>query len=145
LPRFFHHFPSGFAGTGLLMLRLALAGSLVADGAQLVTGARALGSGSDGPALVAFLLLVCAALLCTGFLSDLVPFAVICMQAITIGMRFWTIGMLMTHAAVMQTLMLELALALALAMTGPGAYSIDARLFGRQEIVIPPALGRPLH
>ena len=30
---------------------------------------------------------------------------------------------------------------LALALLGPGAYSIDARLFGRQEIVIPRASG----
>jgi uncharacterized membrane protein YphA (DoxX/SURF4 family) len=145
LQRFFHTFPSGFAGAGLLMLRLALAASLVADGAHLVAGARELGSGADGPALVAFLLLLCAALTGAGFLSDLVPFAVIGAQAVTIGLRFWAIGLLITHADVLQTLMLELAMALGLAMIGPGAYSVDARLSGRQEIVIPPVLGRPLH
>ena len=145
LPRFFHTFPSGFAGAGLLMLRLALAGSLVADGAHLVASARELGSGSDGAALVAFLLLLCAALVAAGFLSELAPLAVICVQATAIGMRFWAIGMLMTHADVLQTLMLELVMALGLAMIGPGAYSVDARLSGRQEIVIPPVLGRPLH
>ena len=31
-----------------------------------------------------------------------------------------------------------LAILLALAILGPGAYSIDARLFGRREIIIPP-------
>jgi uncharacterized membrane protein YphA (DoxX/SURF4 family) len=35
-----------------------------------------------------------------------------------------------------------LAILLALAILGPGAYSIDARLFGRREIIIPPASGR---
>jgi uncharacterized membrane protein YphA (DoxX/SURF4 family) len=29
--------------------------------------------------------------------------------------------------------------AVAVALLGPGAYSLDARLFGRREIVIPPA------
>ena len=36
-------------------------------------------------------------------------------------------------------LMFGLAILLALAILGPGAYSIDARLFGRREIIIPPA------
>jgi uncharacterized membrane protein YphA (DoxX/SURF4 family) len=35
--------------------------------------------------------------------------------------------------------MLEAACAGSLALTGPGAYSVDARLFGRREIIIPPA------
>jgi hypothetical protein len=35
-------------------------------------------------------------------------------------------------------LMFGLAILLALAILGPGAYSIDARLFGRREIIIPP-------
>jgi uncharacterized membrane protein YphA (DoxX/SURF4 family) len=35
-------------------------------------------------------------------------------------------------------LIFGLAILLALAVLGPGAYSIDARLFGRREIIIPP-------
>jgi uncharacterized membrane protein YphA (DoxX/SURF4 family) len=38
-----------------------------------------------------------------------------------------------------KTHMLEAASATSLALTGPGAYSIDTRLFGRREIVIRPA------
>ncbi len=30
-------------------------------------------------------------------------------------------------------------LAAVIALLGPGAYSLDARLFGRREIIIPPA------
>jgi hypothetical protein len=30
---------------------------------------------------------------------------------------------------------------LALILIGPGAFSVDARLFGRREIIIPPSFG----
>jgi hypothetical protein len=33
--------------------------------------------------------------------------------------------------------------AVALAMLGPGAHSVDARLFGRREIIIPDCRRRP--
>ena len=39
-------------------------------------------------------------------------------------------------------LIFGLAILLALAILGPGAYSIDARLFGRREIIIPPSRAR---
>jgi uncharacterized membrane protein YphA (DoxX/SURF4 family) len=36
-----------------------------------------------------------------------------------------------------------IVMAVALALLGPGAFSVDARLFGRREIVIPPPATRP--
>jgi uncharacterized membrane protein YphA (DoxX/SURF4 family) len=33
-------------------------------------------------------------------------------------------------------------IAAAVALLGPGGFSIDARLFGRREIIIPPVTGR---
>jgi uncharacterized membrane protein YphA (DoxX/SURF4 family) len=38
-----------------------------------------------------------------------------------------------------QGLIFGLAILLAVAVLGPGAFSVDARLFGRREIIIPPA------
>ena len=38
----------------------------------------------------------------------------------------------------MPYLLLVLIMATALILTGPGAYSLDSRLFGRREIIIPP-------
>lgn len=34
-------------------------------------------------------------------------------------------------------LLLEVVMTVALVLTGPGAFSLDARLFGRREIIIP--------
>ena len=34
-------------------------------------------------------------------------------------------------------------MAAAIVFLGPGAFSVDARLFGRREIIIPPPLGAP--
>jgi hypothetical protein len=36
-----------------------------------------------------------------------------------------------------------IATATAISLLGPGAYSLDARLFGWREIVIPPAVHKP--
>jgi len=36
-----------------------------------------------------------------------------------------------------------IAMSVAVALIGPGAYSLDARLFGRREIVIPPVSRNP--
>ena len=38
-----------------------------------------------------------------------------------------------------------MAILVCLILQGPGAYSIDARLFGRREIIIPPAPRREYH
>jgi uncharacterized membrane protein YphA (DoxX/SURF4 family) len=146
LQRLTYNFPSGFAGTGLLVLRIALSTSLLTDGARLVGRARELGNGSDGPALFfGVLLMLCAVLIGTGFLTNIVQPVVVFMQAVTLGTRVSAIGLMIVNAGVFHIPLLELALALGLAMTGPGAYSIDARLFGRQEIIIPPSLDRPLN
>jgi uncharacterized membrane protein YphA (DoxX/SURF4 family) len=36
------------------------------------------------------------------------------------------------------SLLLEVVMTAAVMLTGPGAFSLDARLFGRREIIIPP-------
>jgi uncharacterized membrane protein YphA (DoxX/SURF4 family) len=36
------------------------------------------------------------------------------------------------------SLLFMLTIAVALILTGPGAFSLDARMFGRREIIIPP-------
>ena len=119
--RLFSAFPSGWAGVGLLGLRVALL-------LTLITG-------------IASTLLIQLALACTGafviagFLMPLVSSAV---AAIAVGTAGWS---LITGAPLLFDSLrlhgLVAGVAIALFMTGPGAYSVDARLFGWRELRMP--------
>ncbi len=110
----FSIFPSGPRGAALVLLRISAA-SLIA---------LCLGRFQLSPWIVAGLLVVAAALL-AGFLTR--PAALICALLATgaflriCGTFSWLIG-------------LQALSAIALAILGAGAYSIDARLFGRRVI-----------
>jgi uncharacterized membrane protein YphA (DoxX/SURF4 family) len=110
-------FPEGLAGAGLLLLRISCAlatGAMVRLIAPLPLWAEA------GVVALAIGLLV-------GVLTRPVAIAAAALQVIvgfTVGPGLSWLGASMA-----------LALA-ALAMIGPGAYSIDARLFGRKVITL---------
>jgi hypothetical protein len=110
-------FPEGLAGAGLLLLRISCAlatGSTVRGIAPLPLWAEA------GVGALAICLLL-------GALTRPVAIAAAALQVIV----WFTVG------AGLSWLAASMALALAaLAMTGPGAYSIDARLFGRRVITL---------
>jgi hypothetical protein len=112
-------FPNGWAGSGLLLMRALCA---LAAGAALWRLAP-----RPAWAVIAVVMLSVAILL--GLRTRLTALTGAALSAYGLA---WTAGGLNWVA------LLPLAL-LALAMTGPGAYSIDARLFGRRVIT----LGRP--
>jgi putative oxidoreductase len=119
--RLFSIFPNGWPGRGLLVLRLAAGGILLANCSAW------LASGPHHEAIAPAIVGIAAGLLMliglwtpvgsilavisqswTSFLSDLMP----------------------------QTTILVLSISVAVAMLGPGAWSIDARLFGRHRLDI---------
>jgi len=115
-------FPPGGPGIGLLLLRISVAATfvlIVANRADLSTIHLIF----VGALLIALSLVI-------GLLTPYLSF-VVCMYALV---NLFGAGSRLDELLVV-SLMLNAA---ALALLGPGAYSIDARLFGRRVVVVPP-------
>lgn len=112
MQKFFSAFPSGSPGLGLLLLRVLLALTFIAADMNLPTW------------LLALFLAIGACLL-VGFLT---PIAAVVIGAGAVTSAFFFDG----NYAVLVVIIL----AAAIALLGPGAFSVDARLFGRREILI---------
>ncbi|WP_051979094.1 hypothetical protein [Edaphobacter aggregans] len=129
MQRLFSTFPNGWPGLGLLLLRSA-AGSAVLY--QSVTCLSSNG-GSTSPSWAFSLLgMLAGVLLFAGLLTPLASTVVI---ACNLGFAFApsSVSCHPSDAALAQTIVV----ALSIALLGPGAISLDSRLFGRREIIIP--------
>jgi len=120
MQRFFSAFPSEWPGAGLMVLRLALTVALVADAIAGLPGP----AWSHGIPAVAEILT--AALMVIGLWTPLTAVIACLLQ----------LALLMTADRPIEPLLLRAAMCLSLAMIGPGAWSIDARLFGRKRVEI---------
>jgi putative oxidoreductase len=120
--RLFSTFPGGWPGVGLAILRSAAALLAIQDGiARLLTAPQpALGILQLTAAATAALLLVG---FCTPVAGGLMAVAELCLA--------------FSHATNPSIHVLLGASGTALAMLGPGAWSVDARLFGRKRIQVP--------
>jgi uncharacterized membrane protein YphA (DoxX/SURF4 family) len=68
----------------------------------------------------------------------LTPIAAILAALISTGITLsWFPPPSIAHCRSLLAIVLEMAIAIALICLGPGAFSVDARLFGRREIIIP--------
>jgi putative oxidoreductase len=120
--RLFSTFPEGWPGTGLVFLRTVAAILSVQHGiAGLLRAPQ--------PAAVILQLVAAAgaALVLVGFWT---PVAGVLLAIAELCLAF-------SHASDPSIHILLSALGAALAMLGPGAWSVDARLFGRKRIQIP--------
>jgi hypothetical protein len=115
-------FPAGRPGVGLLLLRFAAAAALVSDHPGIVL------SLPPGPALA--IVLPIGIGLCLGLLTPVLSVAGGLFALIHFGVE--------ASPAVGLSMLLPVVFASAsLTLLGPGAYSIDARLFGRRVITVP--------
>ena len=134
LQRLFSTFPDGRPGMGLLLLRVAVGFAAVAAGVFYFSG-PSLGKGALGLVLV-----LSGTALAIGFLT---PFA-----GGVAGLGFLGIALSWIPGppwGLHDTRVVALGVvvtAVAIALLGPGAFSLDGRLFGRREIVIPPSSRR---
>jgi len=129
LQRLFSSFPNGAPGLGLLLLRLAVGTSLLVQGVRALSE-RVAATWAGG---LAALSILDACALVTGTLT---PAAGLLATGLSVARRLAldAPGRGIDSAA---ALALLAVMALTVALLGPGAYSVDARLFGRREIVVP--------
>lgn len=120
MQRWFSVFPEGWSAAGLALLRLMLGSGLIADAAaslgdpglrQLIPAAMEFMTGA--------LIIVGLWTPITGVIACLFPLAI----------------MLMAHR-MSELHLLRGAVGISLALLGPGAWSVDARLFGRRRVEI---------
>jgi hypothetical protein len=132
LQRLFSAFPNGAAGLGLLLLRVAAGCALLGEGLLSASSAGAVSWRSSADVLA----MVVGCALVTGTLT---PAAGAVAAALSLARPFvagpaGTPGLL--NGA---SLALLAVMGVTVALLGPGAHSVDARLFGRREIVVPRA------
>lgn len=132
MQRLFSSFPGGWPGVGLLLLRVAVGISLLLQGAACLAGwDRGSWTWAVGP-----LVLVIGAALLIGFMTPVAgALAVLGTAGIALARLPPRIPEVFGGAP---ATIYMVVMAAAVLLVGPGAFSLDARWFGRREVVIPP-------
>lgn len=130
--RLYSTFPAGWSGAGLFLLRVALGGTLIIQGLAYLRGLDA--SGFE-PWAVCLMLLVCGGALLIGIVT---PIASALAFLVCTGLTFSLVSVPGWNLLSGNVLSIDaIMIALAAGFLGPGAFSLDARLFGRRTIIIP--------
>ncbi len=125
MQRLYSMFPAGVPGAALLLLRVTAAAALL----LFVSGQQ----GFEPLGLRLGACAVLCAFMCMGIFTPICSATAVAVESATM------FGHWKTQT---QSVWLWIPVFLCIAMLGPGAFSIDARLFGRQIIRRPPQ-GRP--
>ena len=132
LQRFFSSFPEGWPGISLVFLRLIVAANAVLYAMDALVEPYNHAFRVWAVASLAFLI---AAAIIVGFLTPAAS-AAAAVGYLMIGVSSFSMTETHNHAGTLAAFNLA-ALSAALVLLGPGALSLDARLFGRREIIIP--------
>ena len=131
LQKFFSTFPSEWPGVGLLLLRALVGCSLIAQGVGYIQtldhrlaawGLAALAFAGGGFLLAGLMTPLMAVLVAAGGIGVALSWIPLPDAAL-----------FDSYPAIINLIVLSIAIAL----LGPGAFSLDARMFGRREITIP--------
>ena len=140
MQRLFSGFPAGAPGAGLLLLRLALGVYLIAQGVRIA--AQLMDTGTPPTilaALTALAMLVGGALGAIGMLTPIIQSTSAAAGLVTLIDALWAPAAFPGLDVPWLLALMTTVVAVSLVCLGPGAYSIDASLFGRREISIPPS------
>jgi|KBSSwiStaDraftv2_1062776.scaffolds.fasta_scaffold19224_7 uncharacterized membrane protein YphA (DoxX/SURF4 family) len=116
MQKLFSMFPRGAPGLALLLLRVIECAALSCNAVTALT---------QGNTALAAVLVACALAILVGFTTPIAAVLAALLQAIALHEQ---------AASLSVQSIAPMAIALALAPLGPGAYSVDARLFGRRLI-----------
>jgi uncharacterized membrane protein YphA (DoxX/SURF4 family) len=128
----FSTFPDEWPGAGVLLLRATTGVGFIAQGMAYFGAEHEMGAMIMG---IAGLMIAVGALLLIGSLSRWA--AIAAAMTSLLGMFSWFPGPHVGLFTTPMTAVLALVIALALVCLGPGAFSLDAHLFGRREVIIP--------
>lgn len=127
--RLYTTFPSGFPGVGLLLLRVAVGLILLVQACLSILGTPEANGGLYIPALLASMIGILFILgLLTPLAGLLTVLAGIALQLWHPSWNAYLHGLPGVNLAVMVT---------SITLVGPGAFSLDARLFGRRKVIVP--------
>lgn len=132
LQRLLSSYPVGRHGIGLLILRVAIAITALVQGLCYFAEN---GNGTAVGSIVGIVLVLSGLALSVGFLTPLAS-ALICILAVGNAALWIPLPMGSLFPTALHTA-LTVVIAISVTILGPGAYSVDARLFGRREIIIP--------
>jgi uncharacterized membrane protein YphA (DoxX/SURF4 family) len=126
-------FPDSWPGAALLLLRAIVGLAAIVQGFLYLSRG---GKPSVGGLLLGVLLAISGVCLVIGFLTPVASIlaGVGCVASNT----SWLPAPLTTLFDGPLVSLEMIVMAVSIAMLGPGAFALDARLFGRREIVIPP-------
>lgn len=134
-------FPGGRLGIGLLILRTA-AGLATGVYGAILASCSAVANASQfsyiGQLILGLLLFAGSLFFLLGLMMPFVSIIAATGEMIGVFIRMVPADSLKESEFSRTTLVMLASIAVALIFLGPGAYSIDARLFGRKRIFIPP-------
>ena len=140
MPKSYTTFPGGKSGIGLLFLRIVAAAATAAYGVILLIGLDTikLTQFSYVICLILSLMLISGSVfMVLGLMMPFVTLLIALCMVIEVYLRFVRVSPLEVSSFGLIGLLMLLSNLIALVFLGPGAFSIDARLFGRKRIFIP--------
>jgi len=127
---FFYTFPGGNSGVGLLLLRAAIGVTAIVQGVVYLAKPD---NSIFGMRIVGVLAVASGALLLIGFLTK----ATSALAGLSSVGLSWVPALPLNSFDTRLSLFFVIVMTAAIILLGPGAFSLDSRLFGRREIIIP--------